>query len=63
MEPLFPIQVAKREAWTASLLSVMSNVMIYFTNMTQNYYACFSLIAACAAANLAIGTRNGEQET
>lgn len=28
-----------------------------------NYFACFSLIAACAAARRAIGTRNGEQET
>ena len=26
-------------------------------------YFLFSAIAACAAANLAIGTRNGEQET
>ena len=26
-------------------------------------YACFSRIAACAAASLAMGTLNGEQET
>lgn len=29
----------------------------------KNYFARFSLIAACAAARRAIGTRNGEQET
>ena len=29
----------------------------------QPYFAFFSLIAACAAARRAIGTRNGEQET
>ena len=29
----------------------------------QFYFAFFSLIAACAAASRAIGTRNGEQDT
>jgi len=29
----------------------------------QAVYFAFFLIAACAAASLAIGTRNGEQET
>ena len=28
-----------------------------------NYFGDYSSIAACAAANLAIGTRNGEQDT
>ena len=31
--------------------------------VTVYSYFLFSAIAACAAANLAIGTRNGEQET
>ena len=31
-------------------------------NLRRTYYLGF-LICACAAANLAIGTRNGEQET
>lgn len=28
-----------------------------------DYFPCFSMIAACAAARRAIGTRNGEQDT
>lgn len=32
------------------------NALIY-------YFAIFSLMAACAAARRAIGTRNGEQDT
>ncbi len=34
-----------------------------FAQKHKNYFARFSLIAACAAARRAIGTRNGEQET
>lgn len=33
-----------------------------YTKSKRNY-ACFALIAACAAARRAIGTRNGEQDT
>ena len=33
----------------------------FFTDGTIDYF--LSLIAACAAANRAIGTRNGEQDT
>ena len=29
----------------------------------RSYFPCFSMIAACAAARRAIGTRNGEQDT
>ena len=31
--------------------------------LTRNHYAFFDSIAACAAASLAIGTLNGEQDT
>ena len=41
-------------------LRFLSALLIYFSKL--NYFLGF-LIAACAAASLAIGTLNGEQET
>ena len=36
----------------------------FYNNVIENYFLAFSaLIAACAAAKRAIGTRNGEQLT
>ena len=35
----------------------------HYDNLSTENYFLFSAIAACAAASLAIGTRNGEQET
>ena len=49
----------KKKATTEVIAHLSSfHIMQYYAG---NYLAC--LIAACAAANLAIGTRNGEQDT
>jgi len=41
------------------------NTSKYFLQIKSKsfYFACFSFIAACAAAKRAIGTLNGEHET
>ena len=36
---------------------------VYKDILMRRIFAYFCLIAACAAASLAIGTRNGEQDT
>ena len=38
-------------------------ISFHYSPLIFYYFACFSLIAACAAASLAIGTLNGEQDT
>lgn len=52
-------------AFTESLISndSMKYDEFFAVLQTRNRYLFFALIAACAAARRATGTRNGEQET
>ena len=51
----------KGSAPTGKSLFIMQVCNAFY--VIQDYFPASSLIAACAAARRAIGTRNGEQDT
>ncbi len=64
--PVFTRLSAQKKTLQMLLHKVSFSIDVLLSGVAlkhKNYFARFSLIAACAAARRAIGTRNGEQET